>query len=289
MNIGLPGIFRRGSVALAVIALVAFVTNPVAAQVRAAFEPTAERHGSLALAAAASDVHIEIPPSVTTSAIGRSDSKIFFDVFCLDPAGQIVPNCDFVIEHKVLPFTGGHDHDDANRPKGTFEPDRGNTGPSGVALVIYTAPEVSGIIEGKLIVTAPGFGTGESIRLIGVRINGLEELPAGEDYLLVGATATHSTNHFGTATMNGSLVGLAASYVDAFPGEKLSYNDMSLFQGGLFDIGGNWSPPHVSHRFGDDIDVALVPPARRNRLRQLARASGIPTIIVEGNHWHLRQ
>lgn len=124
---------------------------------------------------------------------------------------------------------------------------------------------------------------------IGVRIDGLEPLPAGANYVLVGSTAIHPDNHYGIATLNNSLITLANNYAAASPGQQLRYNDMSLAEGGLFDIGGNWTPPHVSHRFGTDVDLALVSAANRNRLRQLIRAAGISTVIVEGNHWHLRQ
>ena len=89
--------------------------------------------------------------------------------------------------------------------------------------------------------------------------------------------------------MNGSLVSLADSYADAFPNQRLAYNGMSLVDGGLFDISGMWAPPHSSHRFGVDADLRLVPVAQRRRLRQLITAAGISTVIVEGNHWHLRQ
>jgi len=109
------------------------------------------------------------------------------------------------------------------------------------------------------------------------------------NYDLIGVTDTHSDNHYGTVSMNGSLVSLADSYANAFPGQRLAYNDMSLEYGGLFDINGTWAPPHSSHRFGVDADLRLVPAERRLRLHQLITAAGISRVIVEGNHWHLRQ
>jgi len=74
-----------------------------------------------------------------------------------------------------------------------------------------------------------------------------------------------------------------------FPGNPLAYNDMSLVTGGLFDISGGWSKPHVSHRFGNDADLRFPPVSQRRRARQLIYASGISLIIIEGDHWHLRQ
>ena len=89
--------------------------------------------------------------------------------------------------------------------------------------------------------------------------------------------------------MNATLVNLANSYVAVFPNNPLAYNDMSLPTGGLFDISGGWSKPHVSHRLGNDADLRFPPPNQMRRARQLIMASGISLIIVEGDHWHLRQ
>lgn len=218
-------------------------------------------------------------------------------VFCFStPGGEPIPNCDIRITHRVIPFSGGHDHDDANRPKGTFTPDSGNTGPSGLLAVKYTAPEVSGIIEWTLTGVPQGGGRGATlISTIGVRIDGLEALPPApppeENYDLIGETSRHADNHYGTPGFNAALVDLANRYAKEFPAQKLSYNDMSLVEGGLFDIGpeSNWNPPHCGHRFGTHVDLRLVPVANRKRLRDLIKESGIRTIVDEGNHWHLQQ
>jgi hypothetical protein len=39
-------------------------------------------------------------------------------------------------------------------------------------------------------------------------------------------------------------------------GEIIYINDMSLPYGGLFDIQGNWRPPHVTHRTGRNADIS---------------------------------
>lgn len=231
-----------------------------------------------------------LPPSVTTSTIGAGVRMLNLLIFCVDfLTGEISPNCNVQLTHAPELASGGHNHD-ANRPTGTFTPDAGNTGADGFLAVTYTAPEVSGIIETTITGSLQdGTPLIPGVFTIGVRIDGLEPLPNGANYTLVGSTARHPDNHFGIATFNNSLITLANNYAAAFPGQLLSYNDMSLAEGGLFDINGNWGPPHVSHRFGMDGDLALVPLANRNRLRQLIRAAGIATLIVEGNHWHVRQ
>jgi hypothetical protein len=38
-------------------------------------------------------------------------------------------------------------------------------------------------------------------------------------------------------------------------GLYMSFNDMSLPRGGLFDVSGSWTPPHASHRKGTGIDI----------------------------------
>lgn len=230
-------------------------------------------------------------PSVTTSQVGAGINTLDLLISCVDRRGTVLPNCDIVLTHRARPLSGGHAHDDGNRPAGTFTPSSGNSGAGGFLPVTYTAPEVGGIIDVTInsrlpngIVIPPGTFT------IGVSAPGLLALPPGTGYTLVGATATHPSNHFGHPTFNATLQVLGGLYAADFAGETLGYNDMSLVNGGLFDLDAAWQPPHFSHRFGTDIDVRLVAPERRARLRQLIRAAdpGI-TIIVEGNHWHLRQ
>lgn len=231
-----------------------------------------------------------VRPSVTTSTIGAGVRTLPLRIICFDVfTGQIINNCNVVLTHLAQPNSGGHNHQSASRPKGTFQPASGSTGTSGLPTT-YTSPEVSGVIQTTITGTAPnGQPLIPGVFTIGVEIAGLVTLGAGANYDLIGATANHGDNHYGTPGMNGSLVTLADSYTAAFPGGRLAYNDMSLVTGGLFDISGAWAPPHSSHRFGVDVDLRLVPATQRRRLRQLITASGIAQTIVEGDHWHLRQ
>jgi hypothetical protein len=231
-----------------------------------------------------------VRPSVTSSTIGAGVRTLALRIICVDLfTGQIINNCNVVLTHQPQVNSGGHNHHSASRPKGTFQPASGSTGTSGLSTT-YTSPEVSGVIETIITGTAPnGTPLIPGVFTIGVEIAGLVALGAGANYDLVGATATHVDNHYGTGGMNGSLVTLANSFAAAFSGGRLAYNDMSLVTGGLFDINATWARPHASHRFGVDADLRLVPVAQRRRLRQLITASGISTVFVEGNHWHLRQ
>lgn len=231
-----------------------------------------------------------MPPSVTSSKLNPAVQTLPLTISCFDLAtGNIINNCNVTITHKPEPFSGGHNHDSSTRPKGQFQPSSGSTGTSGLNTT-YTSPEVSGILDVTITGTDPnGNALVPSSFTIGVQIGGLISLPAGANYSLVGQTANHGDNHYGNATMNATLVNLANSYVAVFPNNPLAYNDMSLVTGGLFDISGGWSKPHVSHRLGNDADLRFPPPNQRRRARQLIYASGISLIIVEGDHWHLRQ
>ncbi|MGE5322125.1 MAG: hypothetical protein ACM3SW_04655 [Actinomycetota bacterium] len=229
-------------------------------------------------------------PSVTSSTLNAGVQTLPLTIICFDVfTGAIINNCNVTITHQPEAFSGGHDHDSPSRPKGQFQPSSGSTGTSGLNTT-YTSPEVSGIIDVTLTGTDPnGNALIPSTFTIGVEIGGLASLPPGANYSLVGQTANHGDNHYGTATMNATLVNLANSYVAVFPNNPLAYNDMSLVTGGLFDISGGWSRPHVSHRFGNDADLRFPPVSQRRRARQLIYASGISLIIIEGDHWHLRQ
>jgi hypothetical protein len=232
-----------------------------------------------------------VRPSVTTSSVGRGSQKLVLDLRCLNNAtGQIIPFCNLKLSWKARANSGGHDHHDDGRPKGEFSPPSGNTGSSGVLTTTYTSPEASGIIEAHLEGTlSNGSPVNPSDFTIGVEIPDLTALGASENYTLVGATQRHGDNHYGTPTFNGELRALADLYVAAFPGQRLAYNDMSLPQGGVFDLGGNWGPSHYEHRFGQNCDMRLAPPQQRRRLQQLIAAAGLQPPHIEGDHWHLRQ
>jgi hypothetical protein len=231
-----------------------------------------------------------VRPSITTSSVGRGEQTLLLDLRCINNAtGQIIPFCNLNLEWQARAFSGGHNHD-GGRPKGKFNPPSGNTGSSGVLTTTYTSPEASGIIDVHLTGTlSNGSPVNPSDYTIGVEISDLSSLGASDSYTLVGATQRHGDNHYGTPTFNGALRTLADLYVAAFPGQRLAYNDMSLPQGGVFDLGGNWGPSHYEHRLGQNCDMRLAPPQQRRRLQQLISAAGLQPPHIEGDHWHLRQ
>ena len=130
---------------------------------------------------------------------------------------------------------------------------------------------------------------GSDSQTAGVGIEGLVSLGAGTGYQLVGQTPRHKDNHFAASPVIAAIPKIAADYKAAFPGAPdLWINDISLRYGGLFDIRNDWVTPHITHRFGYQVDMqqSSVPPAHREKLEQIVLSHG-GRVLVEGTHYHL--
>jgi hypothetical protein len=109
-----------------------------------------------------------------------------------------------------------------------------------------------------------------------VVMGGLQVLASRTSIDQIGRTDRHPSNHWGTVEMNRLLAQLADSVaalarrIDSLPPSKrpagvypsrLGVNDMSLPNGGLFDIdtaqSGAWQYPHLTHRDGQHADVDI--------------------------------
>ncbi len=116
-----------------------------------------------------------------------------------------------------------------------------------------------------MIVTATSDVCGPLTIKVAAWIPDLVGMGSGRGFTLTGALPQHPSNHFGLPEVNGRLVQLADYYAADPTREILSYNDMSLVWGGLFDIGPTadfpnrlfWQPPHDEHRVGRQIDVGI--------------------------------
>ena len=183
-----------------------------------------------------------------------------------DNDNKPVPGYPFTMSAFVRPNTGGHDHD-TNRPTGKF-----------ISPAKDTVASFQGTTngEGKATYTyiCSGFGGVDSIMVKGrterntasttiqVQFSGLIELTSADHYLLIGAhsqgaSSLHEKNHFGTNILVDKLKELAgAAYTGA--NCRLRFNDMSLVDGGPFDLRNNWDTPHQSHREGISADVSSV-------------------------------
>jgi hypothetical protein len=178
-------------------------------------------------------------------------SALQLEVAVVDDNGDPIPNRVVVLRLDPTEGTAGHAHS-GNKPDGGLSSFSPSTGPEGRVTVTYTAPVASGPVQ----LRASSEGATPDEKTVSVGVLGLEALPPSDLYRLVGATTPHPDNHFGTPAFNAALESLAASFHRVY-GLSLEYNDMSLEQGGIFDLNQNWNPPHDEHRVGTNVDLRL--------------------------------
>lgn len=248
---------------------------------------------------------------------GKSSKAMVAKVF--DQNGQVVPNVNIKLEVNVEPNSGGHDADhDPNRPKGELSSSSGqvseentvltgNTGADGLPFT-FKAPAPAGdhTITGSCIgrTCMP-----DGPNMIEVEVEGLIPIPLSQAYELIGSRPRHRNNHFLTTGALFRIAALAALYKATFPDPDdpvLHLNDASLIQGGLFDLNGNWNPPHHEHRRGTVIDIranleeGAIPEDNFSKFEELARAHGMNAKreveiddateqeIISTRHYHVR-
>lgn len=156
----------------------------------------------------------------------------------------------------------GHSHTDA--PSGEFTNSPGGplsstgscvTGNAGTCSVLFKAPTNSGRYSiSATIDTSILF---DSVSL-DVKVPQLVELPnsPGEYLKARNPDLWHfdSASYFGTTYLISALRRVASEY-KARTNSSLSFNDLSLPWGGLFDVSGQWTPSHVLHRQGRSADL----------------------------------
>ncbi|GAB4536926.1 MAG: hypothetical protein Fur0020_05270 [Thermodesulfovibrionia bacterium] len=188
--------------------------------------------------------------------------------------------CKIDLRVEPVEDSGGHMHDGA-RPHGRITPST-ITIPActmGISTVTYTSSEVSG--EEGIIAEVNGQRVGEA--MVNVRVPRLVALGGGDTYRLTGGTSTHPNNHYGTPETNARIRAMARDYFEA-TGIAIGINDMSLPLGGLFDIYGNWSPPHKLHRLGKSVDVDHLG-VKEKRLNKIAEKYSCKRLEVERIHY----
>lgn len=180
--------------------------------------------------------------------------------------------CTIEFDTEFVPYSGGHSHHSSLRHKGDVKPKsfhipEGETvyipaGKNDPFKAIYTSSDVSG--EEKIVVKVKE--TDEEIKLdMKVRVPHLMPLPTGGHIITMHTTPEPSKYH-AVSQSNYCTIYTALSVVDAVeayaselnlhPDVKLAVIDMSLPWGGLFDIYGNWSPKHDTHRKGTMADLS---------------------------------
>ena len=161
----------------------------------------------------------------------------------------------------VTPNSGGHEHHNANRPKGSLSVTQGTTNANGEVRLTFVAPEVAGIHTVKA--TCATCSNSPAVKEVQVKVPSLVEMLADTklppSYTMVGQTGNHSSNHWLTS---GSVVTLGKVTEAMFKSGwgAVGVNDGSLVWGGLFDIKGAWTPSHHEHRTGSEVDLSVTNP-----------------------------
>lgn len=226
-------------------------------------------------------------------------SRTTITVSVTDAAGTPVPNVDVRLALHSREGSAGHEHL-GDKPPGIYqtlarEPLPSgtiNTGPSGVAKLYFVAPEVSGPVQ----LEGSSANAASDTTTVQVGIAGLEPLPPGASYVFTGAVGgRHGDNHFGTPAALAAFRQFADSLYQ-WIGEPLGINDVSLAQGGLFDVGDQpWVLPHGYHRRGTHADIRTKYESRRvfsKKLQERMRALWKFTLrygepVNEADHLHL--
>jgi len=208
--------------------------------------------------------------------------------------GEPLVDREILIRAEWIEGTGGHNHnggDDQLSPPLTemgyivnvaeLDSAQGeifaDTDDLGEIELRYRTPEFGGTIE---LVASYTIGTNTLIArdTITVKVPGLVLLPNGINYSKVGGTPSHhgprldgrfqnnrnpDSNHYGTQEFVDFLIELSNTWdtfvqIDTTQDNRqtpLNINDISLINGGLFDIAARWNPAHNYHRVGRDVDI----------------------------------
>lgn len=289
--VSVPYASRQFGLSLVIALLVCLFVTPLQASDTATIRVTAiQPSDSPPTASSAStyqlDVDFEILPSVTSSSLrafpqtNPSTRRLQFT--CL-LNGEPVPNYEIGIVRKFLrpgDDPSGHLHPPGtvgpgaeDRPLGSFDPRVGNSGADATLEVVYEAPEISGVVRFRVLGRRDGILFGPDELDIGVRIPDLEDVSSSDTISFDPSTGHNEFNRSATSIVRRRLRATANDYlrrlrVRDFPAsavpEELNVTGISLPLGGLFDVDADengqiddeWDTPHVSHRFGEDVDIA---------------------------------
>lgn len=206
--------------------------------------------------------------------------------------------------------TGGHNHHDANRPKGVLtgtdvvggsacgpasQPDSCltfTTDSNGDVFFGFAAPQPAGTHTFTATCISPAC-TNTASKSIDVKAPGLAPIYDSFFYVLTnqsGVTSKHTDNHHLTFAATNKLRDLAYYFDEFFSTPfnlpKLHVEDASLKWGGKFDVSGDWGGEYDNHRRGTVVniranaEVGAIPERFFRFLESTARAmtqrNGIP-------------
>lgn len=185
---------------------------------------------------------------------------------------------------------GGHSHGTGSTnavAAGTISPASGTlSGPYPQNLrQTFRAGQVCGTIQDNTVLGGETF-----INHITVAQGAFQALSASTGVVLVGATGSHPSNHWGTSGLVSAIRQLGAAFHAQYD-KPIYVNDMSLVTGGLFDINGNFQSPHQTHRDGRHVDMnwSSMSDAERTWFKAKAEELGFRVELHNNpTHWHLR-
>lgn len=199
--------------------------------------------------------------------------------------------------------TGGHDHDDGQRPKGSVLVG-GITGADGVLEFTFGAPQVAG--RHTITATCDRCNNTATVS-VDVKVEGLVQIPGSPYYLFIGATNEHSDNHYLTPEAEAVLKSMAVAYqfesrfkIGGVAPLPLHLNDASLVWGGVFDLDASWDTPHEEHMRGTVIDIranslaGAIAPENFDSFIKLAQDRGVDVgkaphaFGLPNQHFHVR-
>jgi hypothetical protein len=199
------------------------------------------------------------------------------------------PKSDVTVRLKVdvEENSGGHDHHDDQRPKGTLSgaacdpPEKhcatAITNSDGLASFSFAAPPVSGT-HNFTAACVSHTCSGSPSKIVNVKVPGLEPIPDSPFYrpITPNRDTNHPNTHFLKPEASAKLQAIAKSYYEAtyllrdgwLPNVML--NDASLKWGGVLDCfmtcrnSVPWGASHSEHRKGSVIDIRARVPATNN-------------------------
>ena len=181
--------------------------------------------------------------------------------------------------------------------------------------VTYQAAQAAATV--KITAELAGHAGVKGEATVQVKVNLGSFASSGNGYVFEGQVANHGGNTYGAGNLVSAGAAIAQRYADyvadlspeqqAGVATRLRFTDASLEWGGLYDIHSNWVPPHHYHRYGRDLDIAVVgldiagnrvgvhieslEVATEEILHAQVQTSGFPLsggILDEGDHYHIR-
>jgi hypothetical protein len=187
-----------------------------------------------------------------------------------------VPNHPFQLTNDYIDATGGHDHVTPRRNRNrdnygyfivkrtndiTDSPYSGQTQADGRETFNF----VSSFFGDRMLFRVQSTQNAllwDTVSIV-ENVAGLIPLPSGTNNLITHTSTKgqHSlaNSNYGQRDVVASVLRVVRSYAGEYGMASdifLAVVNMSLPSGGLFDINGNWSPPHNLHRVGKSVDFS---------------------------------